>query len=110
MFNGNISTTLAGNVTLSVKSPIPGNLAYAEASIAAGPIKFGAASSSVTEGLSTRTGSFETPNQGFSGMAKATAWKSDVGKIGAHLQVGVGAKLEWDVAAALRSLSCALSP
>jgi hypothetical protein len=110
MFNGNISLTGAGNLTLSVKSPTPGRLTYAEASLSVGPVKVGAASASVTEGSSTRSGSFTQTNEGFSGMAKATAWKSDAGKVGAHVQIGVGIKAEVDIGGLFRALDCATTP
>lgn len=70
VFNGNLSLTGAGNLTLSVKSPTPGRLTYGEASLSIGPVKVGTASASVTEGISTRTGSFSQANDGFSGMAR----------------------------------------
>jgi hypothetical protein len=110
MFNGNLSLTAAGNLSLSVKSPTSGRLTYGEASLSVGPVKVGAASASVTEGVSTRSGSFTQTNEGFSGMAKATTWKSDLGKVGAHLQMGIGVKAEWNIGGTLRAMDCALRP
>lgn len=110
VFNGNLSLTGAGDLTLSVKSPTPGRLTYGEASLSVGPVKVGTASASVTEGSSTRTGSFTQANEGFSGMARATTWESDAGKVGAHLQIGVGVKAEWDIGATLGALGCAFKP
>lgn len=109
IFNFSGSLTGAGNLTGSVTSPMPGNLTYAEASLSLWAVKVGAARNSVTEGISTRTGPFTKVNEGFSGMAKATAWKSNAGKISAHLQVFFGAKAEVDFGAALQALDCALT-
>jgi hypothetical protein len=69
LFSMGASTTLAGNASISVKTPTPGNLTYGEVSIATGPVKWGAASSNVTEGISTRTGPFSNTQDGFLGSA-----------------------------------------
>jgi RHS repeat-associated protein len=108
-FNLTGSLTGAFNVTGSVTSPTPGRLTYGEASLGIGPVKVGAARASVTQGTSTRTGSFTTANEGFSGMAKATTFESRLGKVGARAQVFFGAKAEIDFGKILRSVNCALS-
>jgi RHS repeat-associated protein len=110
LFNGNLSLTGAGNLTLSVRSPVPDNLGYAGVSLSLGPVKVGAASSSVVEGVSTRTGPFAYLDQGFSGSATVNSWSSDVGKLGANLQAGIGVKVQFDLANALKALGCATSP
>jgi len=109
-WNGNFSLTGAGNLTASVRSPIPGDLGYAGVSLSVGPVKVGAANSSVVEGISKRTGPFSYVDQGFSRMAKVNTWTSDIGKVSANFQAGVGAKVQFDLGAALNALGCALKP
>lgn len=109
LFSLSASTTLAGNAKIAVKSPKPGNLTYSEVSVSAGSLKYGYSSGSVTEGTSTRTGPFVKTEEGFVGKAKATAWKNEFGRVNAHIVVGIGAKVEVDLARALDAVGCALS-
>lgn len=108
-YSFSVSTTLAGDLRTTVKSPLPGKLSYAEASFATGPVKWGAARGSITEGMSYRSGPIRKVEDGFSWMAKVKGWSREVGKLGAHIQPGAGIKLEVDVGKAVRAVGCALT-
>jgi hypothetical protein len=108
--NWNLSLTGAGDARISVKSPIPHDLLYGEASLSLGPVKLGGSTGSITEGLSTRHGPFVTVDEGFAGYARVRGWTNDVGKIGAHVQIGVGVKFEWDLYKFLKALDDAFDP
>ena len=105
-FSGSASLTAAGNGELAVKSPIPGNLFYYEASVATGPVKFGAARASAIDSTSSGT----VINEGFVGMAKLKAYEKQYGKVGANLQIFFGAKVEVDVAKVLNSFKEVINP
>jgi hypothetical protein len=109
-FSGYLSLSGAFNPEIGVKSPSFGKLYYGEASVSAGKFKVGAALDSVTEGISLRDGSFQRVEQGFFGRTTATAWKSDFGKIGGHVQVFFGAKLGWDWYLFFKSFDDAFDP
>jgi hypothetical protein len=64
----------------------------------------------VRDGISTRNGPYETVVDEATPEAKYAAWKSDLGKISASEQFGVGAKVQIDLFAAGRAIDCALKP
>lgn len=109
-FSSYLSLSGALNPEIGVKSPSFGSLYYGEASLSFGKFKVGAALDSVTEGISLRDGPFQRVEQGFSGRTRATAWKSDFGKINAHVQVFFGVKFEWDWYQFFKSVDDAFDP
>jgi RHS repeat-associated protein len=107
MANGSLGTSGAGNVDLNVRVPSPGSAIYGEASAGAGNMKFGAARDSVVDGISVRRGPYEDYQDGFFFKPTAKLAEPSWGKVGGHLQVGVGASLEVDFLKAGNAVSCA---
>lgn len=89
---------------------VTGQTQYGQISLSVRPVKVGQASSSIWESTSTRSGALQRMDHGFSGMANVTAWESDFGKVGAHIQAFIGFKVERDIAAMLFAIGCATSP
>lgn len=109
-FSGHLSLSGALNPEVGVKSPSFGDLYYGEVSLSAGKFKVGAGLDSVTEGISLRDGPFQRIEQGFFGKTTVTGWKSDFGKVGAHVQVFFGVKFEWDWYQFFNSIDDAFDP
>jgi len=107
VINGSLSTTAAGNVDLNVRLPSSGSWVYGEASAGAGNVKFGAARDSIVDGISVRRGPYEDYEEGFFFKPSARLAEPSWGKVGAHVQAGVGASLEIDLRKIGSSISCA---
>jgi RHS repeat-associated protein len=107
-FNANLNVSAAGHVDLFAKVPMPGNFVFGEANASIGSLQFGNYASYVRDGISTRNGPYEAVFDGAAPAAKYAVWKSDLGKISASAQFGIGVKVQVDFFSAARAIDCAL--
>ena len=107
VINFSAGTSAAGNIDLNVRLPEQGSWVFGEVSAGAGNAKFGAARNSVVDGISVRRGPYEDYAEGFFFTPKYKTHDPHWGKFGAHLQLGLGAKLEVDVRKIGTAVSCA---
>jgi RHS repeat-associated protein len=107
VINFSAGTSAAGNVDLNVRLPEQGSWVFGEVSAGGGNAKYGAARNSVVDGISVRRGPYEDYAEGFFFTPKYKTHDPQWGKFGAHLQLGLGAKLEVDVRKIGIAVSCA---
>jgi hypothetical protein len=94
--NYSIGTSAVLNIDVNVKMAEPGSFLYGEVAGGVGKTKFGVARDSVVDGISVRRGPYEDYSDGFFFEPSRKFSDSDIGKLGAHIQAGIGINAEVD--------------